>query len=166
MEQWKVIPEFPRYSVSNEGRIRNDGTGRIMKCSLNQQRVLNVGLMGGAQKHRSVPLLVATAFLPRVEAHFVSFDTPICLDANPWNCHVNNLMWRPWWFAVRYKRQWADQDIGILINKQLRNLSTDEVFADSRSCAMWYGLLEWDLFQSIQHRTYVWPLYQQFEILR
>ena len=163
MELWKKIPEFPRYSVSNEGRVKNDLTGRIMRCALNQQEVLNVGLMNGHQRHRSVPLLVATAF---VSGRSEIFDTPICLDADPWNCRANNLVWRPRWFAVRYKRQWRDQDIGILLNRQIRNCNTGEVFADSRECAMWYGLLEWDLFQSIQHRTYVWPLYQQFEILR
>lgn len=30
-EIWKVIPDFPRYEVSNMGRIRNAKTGRIKK---------------------------------------------------------------------------------------------------------------------------------------
>ena len=30
-ELWKKYPIFPRYSVSNLGRFRNDETGRILK---------------------------------------------------------------------------------------------------------------------------------------
>ena len=30
-EQWQTIEEFPDYSVSNTGKIRNNKTGRILK---------------------------------------------------------------------------------------------------------------------------------------
>jgi hypothetical protein len=65
---------------------------------------------------------------------------------------------------VKYKRQFLN-GYGILIDHQIRNVNTGEVFADSRQCAMWYGVLEDDLAQSIEYRTFVWPVFQNFEIL-
>ena len=38
MIEWKVIEECPCYSVSNEGQVRNDRTGHILKPSNNKQR--------------------------------------------------------------------------------------------------------------------------------
>jgi len=163
METWKVIPDFPRYSVSDQGRVRNDQTGRIMRLSMNQYDLLTVGMMYcGTQFRRSVPLLVAEAFVP---GGTEEFDTPVCLDGDPWNVRANNLTWRPRWFAVRYKRQFGVDDVGVILNRQIKNTKTGEVFADSRECAKWYGVLEWDLVQSIGYRTYVWPVYQEFECL-
>lgn len=163
METWEPISEFPGYEVSNHGRIRNTKTGRIMALSFNQQGILTVGMMYcGTQFRRSVPLLVAQTFVP---GGTEVFDTPIHLDGDPENNRANNLAWRPRWFAVKYKRQFSD-GLGILINHRIRNCKTDEVFADSLECAKWYGVLEYDLFESIQYRTYVWPVYQEFEILK
>lgn len=163
MENWKELPDFPGYSVSDQGQVRNDNTGRIMALSMNQYDLLTVGMMFcGVQYRRSVPLLVADAF---VEGRTQIFDTPICLDGDPYNVKANNLAWRPRWFAVKYKRQFGVDDAGILLDHRIRNINTGEIHADSRSCAMWYGLLEWDLVQSISYRTYVWPIYQMFERL-
>lgn len=162
METWREIPDFPRYSVSDQGNVRNDRTGRIMRLSMNQNGVLNVGMMHcGTQFHRSVPLLVANAFVP---GGTDVFDTPICLDGDPYNVRANNLAWRPRWFAVKYKKQFTD-GFGTYITRPIRNIKTGEVFPDSFECAKWYGVLEEDLYQSIEQRTYVWPLYQQFEVL-
>jgi len=162
LEIWKWIPEFPTYMVSDHGRIRNEKTERIMALSFNQYGLLTVGLMhAGTQFRRSVPLLVAREFVP---GGTDIFDTPINLDGDPENNHANNLTWRPRWFAVKYKRQFANGS-GILIDRQIRNMKTGEVFADSFECAKWYGVLEMDLYESIQYRTFVWPVFQQFEVL-
>jgi hypothetical protein len=163
METWKTIPEFPRYEVSDQGKVQNAETGRIMKLTPNRECILTVGMMyAGTQFRRSVPLLVAREFVPGGTEYF---DTPINLDGDPFNCRANNLTWRPRWFAVKYKRQFAD-GFGILIPYQIRNIQTNEVFADSFECAKWYGVLEWDLVKSIEYRTFVWPVMQNFEVLR
>ena len=162
METWRTIPDFPRYSVSDQGRVRNDHTGRILSWSVNQNGVMNVGLMHcGTQFRRSVPLLVAREFVP---GGTEIFDTPIHLDGDLLNARANNLTWRPRWFAVKYKQQFTD-GYGVLIDRKIRNIKTGEEFPDSFECAKWYGILEWDLEQAIEQRTYVWPLYQQFEVL-
>ena len=160
-EQWKVIELFPDYSVSDRGRIRSDKSGRIMSLSENQFGVVQVGLMrDGEQRHRSVPLLVAKAFLspPRPP-----FDTPINLDGDRHNNRVENLSWRPRWFAIRYNQQFRyPRENSIL--EPIIDLKTREISPNSFECAKRYGLLEEDLIYAILNRTYVMPTYQQFGI--
>lgn len=161
-EQWRPIEFFPDYSVSDWGRIRTDKTGRILSLNQNQYGVANVGLMrDGIQQHRSVPLLVAKAFLPYVGG---PFDTPINLDGDRLNNHVENLMWRPRWFAIRYNQQFR-YPYENPIDAPIIDLKSGDVSESSLECAMKYGLLERDLVYSILNRTYVWPTYQEFGLL-
>ena len=161
-EHWKAIEHFPEYSVSDHGRIRTDKSGRILALNPNQFGVVQVGMMrDGEQKHRSVPLLVAKAFLPDSVG---PFDTPINLDGNRDNNHVDNLAWRPRWFAIRYNQQFRYPQNNP-IKAPIVDLKTGEISANSFECAKRYGLLEGDLILSILNRTYVWPTYQEFGIL-
>lgn len=164
-ETWKMIDSFPDYDVSDHGRIRSNRTtkpSRILSVSPNQYGVVQVGLMrDGVQHHRSVPLLVAKAFLPYVGD---AFDTPINLDGDRMNNHISNLMWRPRWFAVKYNQQFR-YSYESPIDVPIINTKTGEVCPNSFECAKIYGLLEKDLVASIYSRTYVWPIYQEFAIL-
>lgn len=161
-ERWKEIEQFPGYSVSNHGRIRADRSGRILALNVNQFGLLQVGLMrDGIQHHRSVPLLVATAFLPPLSG---PFDTPINLDGDRLNNHVDNLMWRPRWFAIKYNQQFR-RPYDNPIAAPIVDLKTGEVSENSFDCFKKYGILEKDLVLSILNRTYVWPTYQEFAIL-
>jgi hypothetical protein len=162
IEAWMPIKNFPEYSVSNNGKVRSDKTGRILSLNENQFGVLQVGLMrDGIQFHRSVPLLVAKAFLdPESEP----FDTPINLDGDRHNNRVENLVWRPRWFAIKYNRQFR-YPYENPIHARIIDLKTRELSENSFECACRYGLLEQDLVLSILNRTYVWPTYQEFGIL-
>lgn len=162
MENWRPIEDFPGYSVSDYGNIRTDKSGRVLILSENQYGVLQVGMMrDGIQRHRSVPLLVAKAFLPELPG---PFDTPINLDGDRHNNHISNLVWRPRWFAIKYNQQFRyPYDRPIL--SPVIDLKTREISANSFECAKRYGLLEHDLVLSILSRTYVWPTYQEFGIL-
>jgi hypothetical protein len=161
-ERWKEVDRFPGYSVSNFGRIRADRSGRILSLNENQYGLLQVGLMrDGIQFHRSVPLLVATAFIPQPSG---PFDTPINLDGDRRNNHVDNLMWRPRWFAIKYNQQFR-HPYDNPITSPVVDLKTGEVSENSFECAKRYGFLERDLVLSILNRTYVWPTYQEFGVL-
>lgn len=161
LEYWEPIEFFEDYSVSNFGRVRTDKSGRILALNENQFGLLQVGLMNdGVQFHRSVPLLVAKAFLPEVGG---AFDTPINLDGDRHNNHVENLAWRPRWFAIRYNQQFR-HPYENPIKAPVVDLKTGEVSKNSFDCAKRYGLLESDLVLSILNRTYVWPTYQEFGI--
>jgi NUMOD4 motif len=160
-ELWELIDFFPDYSVSNYGRIRSNKTERILSTYANQFGVVQVGLMrDGVQYHRSVPLLVAKAFIPQPPG---PFDTPINLNGDRHNNRVDNLVWRPRWFAIRYNRQFRYPS-KYSISEPIIDLKTEEVSENSFDCATRYGLLEEDLVLSVLNRTYVWPTYQEFGI--
>ncbi len=161
-ERWEPIPLFPDYSVSDHGRVRSDKFGRLISLSVTQYGLVQVGMTrDGVQRHRSVPLLVAKAFIPEPGG---PFDTPINLDGDRWNNHFSNLMWRPRWFAIKYNRQFKYPYPNSIL-EPIRDLKTGEVSANSRACFKRYGLLEQDLVLSILNRTYVWPTYQEFGIV-
>lgn len=160
MEEWKQIREFPEYSVSNEGRIRNDRTSRILALTLNQLGIVQVGLTKqGKYYKRAVAPLVAHAFIPRKMG---PFDTPINLDGDRTNNFVENLAWRPRWFAVKYHKQFKNP----YLNRNALSVidtKTGEIFTSEIDACIKYGLLLDDLRHAIHNRTYVWPTYQIFE---
>jgi NUMOD4 motif len=161
-EYWEPIELFPDYSVSNYGNVRSDKSGRFLALNDNQYGVLQVGLMrDGVQHHRSVTLLVAKAHLPSVGG---PFDTPINLDGDRHNNRVENLLWRPRWFAIRYNQQFRWPYENPILSPIL-DLKTGEVSENSLECAKRYGLLEKDVVLSILNRTYTWPKYQEFGVL-
>jgi NUMOD4 motif len=161
-EKWKRIDEFPLYDVSTYGRIRSERREEGLALSQNQYGVVQIGLFkDGIQHHRGVARLVAHAFLPRT---MPAFDTPINLDGDRWNNNVENLVWRPRWFAVKYNHQFQVSPYKS-IEQPLEDIRTGLVSENSLDCATTYGLLEEDLVESIENHTYVWPTYQQFRVL-
>lgn len=161
-ELWKPIEDFSDYSVSNYGRIRSNKSGRILSTSPNQFGVVQVGLMkDGVQYHRSVPLLVAKGFLPIKPG---PFDTPINLDGDRNNNHVDNLVWRPRWFAIKYNRQFR-YPFDLHVPRPVVDIKTGIVSENSLECAKQYGLLEEEIVFAIINKSYVWPTYQEFRVV-
>lgn len=162
MEEWAPIRGFPGYSVSTLGRVRRDSTGHILGVKVTQYGVAYVGLMREWDQHqRGLALLVAKAFLPPPSE---VFDTPINLDGDRFNCAVDNLMWRPRWFAIKYHQQFKER-YWKPVRVPVRARETGEVFQDSFDAACRYGLLERDLVLAIEHNTVTWPTYQTFELI-
>jgi hypothetical protein len=162
MEIWRNIPDFPGYSVSNMGRVRNDDTGRMMALSRNQYGILYVGLQQGrAQYKRSVAVLVAELFLPTWESD--AFDTPIHLNGDRSDCRAENLLWRPRDFAIRYHKQFRNDR--ILIKKTIEDEKTGERFRNSMAVAQRFGLLEYDIQRAVDTHSPVWPTFQYFKVV-
>lgn len=159
---WVPVQGFPGYSVNPLGHVRKDSTGRILHTRLNQYGVPYVGLMREwRQCIRSLPRLVAMAFLPEPNA---VFDTPINLDGDRSNCAADNLMWRPRWYAIRYVNQFGEERYDHSILAPVRALETEETFSDSLAAACRYGLLEREVVMSVLNKTPTWPTYQMFEL--
>lgn len=157
---WREIPDFPGYSVSNMGRIRNDRTDRIMALQINQHGIVHVGLFRDGKQHkRGVALLVCEAFLPPPSPP--TFDTPIHLDGDLTNNHIDNLMWRPRWFAVKYHKQFDSRE-PMGFSGPIQDKRTGQVFRNSWEAATTFGLLDREIFLATLNRTYVWPTYQEF----
>jgi hypothetical protein len=159
-DDWRPVEGFPGYSVNPLGQVVRDSTGRLLVPRVNQYGVPYVGLMREWQQCiRSLPRLVAKAFLQRPSD---IFDTPIQLDGDPMNCAVDNLMWRPRWYAVYYKQQFHDR-YDNPIDVPVRSIADGEQFANSLDAACRYGLLEREVVLSVLNRTPAWPTYQYFE---
>jgi hypothetical protein len=164
MEQWQQIPEFPNYSVGDQGNVRNDESGRFLAMQVNQRGLVNVGLTRGRiQFKRSVPLLVAQAFVPLADIHSEEFDTPINVDGDRFNNCADNIMWRPFWFAMKYTQQFKRPPRGF--RTPVEEVETKEWFPTSWDAAVKYGLLDIDIFLATVNRTFVWPTYQRFRTL-
>lgn len=161
MTQWREIIEFPGYSVSDTGLVRNDETGYEMRLSPNTRGIFIVGLVKrGVQYKRSVSVLVADAFV--TAARSLEFDTPIHLDGDKSNCRADNLAWRPRWFALEYVQQFVTGPKGYACKVQ--EIRTEEVFGNSWEASVKYGLLEREVVYSIMRQTYVIPTYQRFRL--
>lgn len=164
-EEWREIEEFPGYSVSDHGRVRNNSfEGRVMGQSRNQQGLMKVGLYQDGQQHiRSVALLVAKAFLP--EHNNPNFNTPINIDGDRSNNHVDNLMWRPRWFAIKYHQQFRDDRLkGYIV--PIEEMTTGERFKNSMDAATKYGILAQEIVIADINRTHVFPTYQMFRVIQ
>lgn len=158
-ERWVEIFDFPGYSVSDRGRVINDRTGFCITPTAKPTGYYMVGLMkNGVQRKRSLPLLVACAFLPRPMKD--NFDTPIHLDGDRGNSYYANLMWRPLWFSRKYMRQFNDDH--HTHPSPIEDVETGEVYDSSMHAAMVNGLLDDELCLSMHNNGYVWPTGQVF----
>lgn len=157
---WTPIEGFPKYSVNRLGQVRHDRLRRLVVPYENQRGAVYVVLQRhGRNVARSLPLLVARAFVPNKKE---AFDTVINLNGDRYNCTVDNLMWRPRWFAIQYNRQFKER-YDWSVDTPVKDLATGEVFSTSIEAAIRYGLLDRDIVLSIVNRTYTWPTYQQFD---
>lgn len=161
-DEWVPVEGFPGYSVNPLGQVKKDSTGRVLVTRINQYGVPYVGLMHNwKQCIRSLPRLVATAF---VEQPNENFDTPINLDGDRLNNHVDNLLWRPRRYAVHYVNQFKEP-YESPIETPIREVDTGEEFPNSLAAACCFGLLEREIVLSILNHTLVWPTYQEFELV-
>lgn len=160
-DDWRPVEGFPGYSINLLGQVRRDSSKRLLASRINQYGVPYVGLMRNwRQCSRSLPRLVALAFLsPPSDI----FDTPIQLDGDPLNCRVDNLMWRPRHYAVKYKQQFEER-YDNPIDEPIHAINEGERFPNSFATACRYGLLEREVVLSIVHKTPAWPTYQIFEL--
>lgn len=162
MDDWVLIEGFPKYSVNSLGQVRRDSFDRLVTPQMNRSYSVYVPLMrDGKLYQRSLAKIVAKAFLPEAIPPFV---VPINLDGDRWNCRVENLMWRPRGFAIRYHAQFREP-YERPVKAPLRARGEKEVFQDSLSAAMRYGLLERDVVLSMEYNTYAWPTWQIFELV-
>lgn len=164
MENWKEIPDFPGYSVSSFGQVRNDDHDRILTILRNQAGVCHVGMTFDRKQYkRSLALLVAEAFVDRPPKKDPSiFNVPIHLDGHQSNNRFDNLMWRPHWFSMKYNRQFK---MGPTSANPVVEIRTQERYVSPWSAALAFGLLEKEVIASALDRTYVWPTFQEFRFI-
>jgi len=157
--KWEELDEFPNYVVSTLAEFANMRTDREVRPSRNQLGHAKVTLNREGRQHtRSVAQLVAQTFIPRPKEHF---DTPIHLDGDLMNCQVENLMWRPRWFAIKFHKQFQleafHEDRGHRVD-----LDSGEEFHCIKDICTRYGLYYYDVVKSCVEGTFVFPTWQEF----
>lgn len=156
MEEWRGLEdlELSRYSVSSFGRVMNNDTDRILRQHQNQSGVQQVQIVDdkGRRANLSVAKLVASYFVPGW-THFA--DTPINLDGDRSNNHMDNLAWRSRRFAIRYNWQFENPPPPL---QEIECENTLERFDSIRHAAVHYGLIETEIAVSLYAGTPVWPL--------
>lgn len=161
--EWREILEFPNYSVSDTGLVRNEDTGNYMTLHVNQRGIVNVSFNRRGEQHkRSVSVLVATAFVKT--ARSLTFDTPINLDGDRSNNNASNLLWRPRWYATEYFRQFKTR-IRSGIDEPVEELKSKDVFDSSWDAAVTLGLLDSEIVNSVVHMTYTRATFHRFRVL-
>lgn len=89
-EEWKDIPEFSNYQISNLGFIRNKKTGRILKSATNGSGYLGCSLSNkGKKSTKKIHRLVAEMFLTKTEDN----QEVNHIDGNKLNNRLDNLEW-------------------------------------------------------------------------
>lgn len=88
MENWKKIPDFETYEVSNEGRIRNKNY-KVLKPNITRGHLSVMLKQKGKRKSAYIHRLVAEAFLENKKG------LPVVnhIDYDPTNNRVENLEW-------------------------------------------------------------------------
>ncbi len=89
MEEWRAIKEFPNYSVSDCGNVKNNITNKLMKINV-KGGYCNIQLTNDmCRKSFKVHRLVALAFIPNPE----NKSDVNHIDKNKLNNNISNLNW-------------------------------------------------------------------------
>ncbi len=162
-EKWYELDAFPDYAVSDQGYVANMKTGFPRKNSINQQGICKISLYQGSQLFtRSVALLVANAFIPRVQDHF---DTVIHLDGDRMNCAAENLMWRPRWFTIKYHKQFMFESFHTDYGHRI-DIESGKHYNSLKEVCTTNGLYYYDVIKSCVEETFVPLTYQEFRDVR
>jgi hypothetical protein len=177
--EWSPIEWCPWYLVHTSGKIFNTRRNQFMSFNKAQTGLLMVGLsVDGYQNQRSVAKLVAEAYIPKPDPEWFSgFDTIIHLNGDKSDCRVENLAWRPRWFAIKYNQERTDFPFDDYMTGPFECIQTGEVFDTIRNICTTYGVLGFPVFQSIfesqpgtgyteADQAYVFPIRSQFRHYR
>lgn len=160
MEEWEFIEDFETYAVSDQGRVKNVVTGRILKLGKNQRSFTTVGLQRDRILFvRSVAQLVAKAFV--APAWQKDFDCVIHLDFDRDNNEATNLLWRPRWFAIQYYLQANDHHYNF--EGPIVDVESGETYSDSWEIVQRHGVLNKQVVLSIMNGDTVYPIGRSFD---
>lgn len=165
-EIWKPIEDFPGYGISNTGFVWSDKSEMRLSTSPNTNGIFKVNLVKNGQIYtRSVKTMVAEAFIPK-QLTFESPDghTPINIDGDQHNNHVDNLAWRPRWFAWKYTHQF-NQPVPREYLVQVVNERTGVIYPSVMEAGIAEGLLWEYVYDSMIKGKPVYPTGSHFNFL-
>lgn len=137
-EIWCVINRYPKYSVSNKGRIKNNITNRVLKPRPDNKGYMRVCLYeteGGHCKDLLIHRLVAEAFCIGARD-----DLDVNhIDGRKSNNFPENLEWCTRSYNLKHSYRTGLRDSPHNRCKRVRIVETGEVFNSVRECARFLG---------------------------
>ena len=121
-EEFKVIKDYPRYSISNKGRVFNNRYGNYLKGSNNQYGYRMVFLSGNDGKLFLVSRLVAKAFIPNPN----NKPTVNHIDEIKQNNFASNLNW----MTKKEQIHHGTRTVRQIRTKRRNKMSKEETLAD------------------------------------
>ena len=89
-EVWKIIEEFPCYSISNYGKVINNKTNKLKTFSVGKEGYPYFSFWKNKKQYcRKLHVLLARAFIPNPE----NFPQVNHIDGNKKNFSLENLEW-------------------------------------------------------------------------
>ena len=90
--KWVVLKEYPKYSITNNGFVKNNKTNRILKNQTNSNGYTVVSLFNddGVNKKPYLHRLLAKTFIKNENYQANQVDH---IDRNPLNNSIDNLRW-------------------------------------------------------------------------
>lgn len=133
-EKWKILLRFPKYLISNTGRIYGP-SGKILKFTLNgPYYATSIFMYTGELKRILVHQLIIWAFKPRIEGLTVDH-----IDRDCKNNHIDNLR-----YATRseqnYNQKPYKRDIVYNVSKVSRSGKIIKIWQDRKSVAEELGI--------------------------
>jgi hypothetical protein len=124
MEEWRVINDYPNYSVSNLGNVKNNTTNKIMRQNV-KGGYCCLSLVNNKKNYTfKVHRLVALAFLSNPD----NKPTVNHKDKNRCNNKLENLEW------MTHEEQMEHRSIGLILkpntNKPIYRLSKNDEILD------------------------------------
>ncbi len=165
-EEWKDIPEFANYQISNLGRVYSVNRDIIMQPSMSTFGHLKITLKsdwGTARLTRGLAQLVAEAF---VEPPSPLCDAVAVLDGDFTNVAAYNLMWRPQWFVWKYTRQLKITHPVYYRNLPVADVDTGFIYNSIIEAGMAEGLLFNDIWRSTYTGAAIFPNSSIWEIVK
>ena len=151
-EEWKDIPHFDGFQVSNDGRVRNKH-GRVLKGSINNNGYQMVHLRTkDKNKLCTVHRLVAEAFIPNPD----NLPQINHKDENKLNNEVNNLEW----CTSKYNANYGTRNKRKA--KPIQCVETGKIYWGAREMERQTGIWHNDIAKAIRNGTQIGGYHWQY----
>lgn len=164
-EQWRDIPNFSRYMISNYGRVWNKVFERMMSASQTLEGTVKISLINNQNCRRTmgVAVMVAEAFVERPNPRCTEV---ILLDGNLANVTASNLAWRDRGAAYLYTKQMRAEQPPYYYTLPVRNNETGVVYNSVIEAGMTEGLIFRDLWKATYTKERVYPYGFTYQIVK
>lgn len=167
-EVWKIIEEVPKYEVSNFGHVRRIGAilPLVPKEASGGSKFVTMS-SGGNRYSRSLKVLVANAFVPHKEGQDPDiFDTPIQCSLSTDNNRADNIVWRPLWFALQFRRDLNLKTLPFYYEMPVMNITTGNQHVSILTASLHDGVLMKDIYRSAIEGRSIFPDAYRYDFMQ